>query len=103
MYADTSTYIHAATNPRSRRRVHRWVQQPAANGAGDTVVSTYCTYLACMIRKQCAAKHHAAPDCEISDGPPIAGQQMNTARVPSHHTAVLMLPAVGSGFARVLQ
>ena len=33
-------------------------------------------------KKKRAAKHRVAPDCEISDGTPIAGQQMNTAGSP---------------------
>ena len=38
--------------------------------------------LACIIRKQYAATHHVAPDCEISALAPIAGRHMNTALVP---------------------
>ena len=39
-------------------------------------------YRTCMDdTKKCAAKHNVAPDCEISDGTPIAGQHINTAVV----------------------
>ena len=53
-------------------------QQPAAKRTGGTAV--VCTYVhVCMGRLKCAAKHLVAPDCEISDGAPIAGQHMNSA------------------------
>ena len=32
--------------------------------------------------KKNATEHHVAPDCEISDGKPVAGRHMNTAVVP---------------------
>ena len=70
---------------------HSSVAPPASRLIGATASSkkswwySSCMYVraVCMNRtKCCAAERHVAPDCETSDGRPIAGHHMITAVVP---------------------
>ena len=73
-------YMHAAIVGRAVGRAGEYTGETASSLKSRWHSSMYV--LACMTRKQCAARDHVAPGCEISDGRPIAGQHVNIPVVP---------------------